>query len=238
MKNCELCKAPARTYCESDEASLCWDCDAKVHGANFLVARHSRTLLCHACQSQTPWRASGAKLGHTVSVCEGCVAGNRNKDEERESQGGNDDDLEENDHDQDVDDIVDDEEDDDDNGHGDNYDEEEGDNQVVPWSRPPAASSSSSEEASVTTFAVKRKRENGLDLRNAKQDDLSRSSTDQRENGGALTAQAGDGEATSVDSMRPRKNRRTEPDRSVQVDGGAASSSTIIGSLRRIRRRD
>ncbi|XP_041005818.1 zinc finger protein CONSTANS-LIKE 9-like isoform X2 [Juglans microcarpa x Juglans regia] len=237
MKNCELCKAPARTYCESDEASLCWDCDAKVHGANFLVARHSRTLLCHACQTQTPWRASGAKLGHTVSVCVGCVAGNRNKDDERESQGGNDDDLEENDRDQDVDDIDDAEEDDDDeDGDADNYAEKEGDNQVVPWSMPPAASSSSSEEVSVTTFALKRMRENDLDLGNA-QDDLSRSSTE-RENGAALTAQADDGEATSVDSVRPRKNRRTESDRAVEVDGGEASSSTIIGSLRRIRRRD
>ncbi|KAB1210083.1 hypothetical protein CJ030_MR6G011341 [Morella rubra] len=60
MKKCELCKVPARTYCESDQASLCWDCDAKVHGANFLVARHYRTLLCHACQSQTPWKASAS----------------------------------------------------------------------------------------------------------------------------------------------------------------------------------
>ncbi|GMN61241.1 hypothetical protein TIFTF001_030332 [Ficus carica] len=67
MKYCELCKGLARTYCESDQASLCWNCDVKVHGANFLVARHSRTVLCHACQSPTPWKASGAELGVTVS---------------------------------------------------------------------------------------------------------------------------------------------------------------------------
>ncbi|KAF2305045.1 hypothetical protein GH714_001314 [Hevea brasiliensis] len=60
-------------YCESDQANLCWDCDAKVHGANFLVAKHSRTLLCHLCQSFTPWTASGPKLSLTVSVCENCV---------------------------------------------------------------------------------------------------------------------------------------------------------------------
>ncbi|PPD68770.1 hypothetical protein GOBAR_DD34352 [Gossypium barbadense] len=54
MKSCELCKLAATTSCESDQASLCWDCDAVVHGANFLVARHVRCLLCHACQSLTP----------------------------------------------------------------------------------------------------------------------------------------------------------------------------------------
>jgi len=163
MKKCELCKVQARAYCESDQASLCWDCDAKVHGANFLVARHSRTLLCHACQSQTPWKASGAKLGHTVSVCDRCVG---NKEEVRESQGGNEDDDDDDDDDDDgddhdVDDVVDD--DDDDGGV-----EEEGDNQVVPWSTmtpPPAASSSSSEEEPVRVSSLKRTRENGSDLR-------------------------------------------------------------------------
>lgn len=99
-------------------------------------------------------------------MCEHCVTRNRNKDVEGESQGGNDEGVEENDHDQDVDDIID--EEDDDDSDGDNHDEEEGDNQVVPWSTPPEASSSSSEEVSVTTFALKRMRENGLDLRKAK----------------------------------------------------------------------
>uniref|UniRef100_A0A803QCP8 B box-type domain-containing protein n=1 Tax=Cannabis sativa TaxID=3483 RepID=A0A803QCP8_CANSA len=60
-------------YCESDQASLCWDCDEKVHGANFLVAKHSRSLLCHVCNFPTPWMASGAELTPTVSVCESCV---------------------------------------------------------------------------------------------------------------------------------------------------------------------
>jgi hypothetical protein len=168
MKKCELCKVQARAYCESDQASLCWDCDAKVHGANFLVARHSRTLLCHACQSQTPWKASGAKLGHTVSVCDRCVG---NKEEVRESQGGNEDDDDDDDDDDDgddhdVDDVVDDDDEDDDDDDG--GVEEEGDNQVVPWSTmtpPPAASSSSSEEEPVRVSSLKRTRENGSDLR-------------------------------------------------------------------------
>ncbi|XP_041989511.1 B-box domain protein 30-like [Salvia splendens] len=73
MKKCELCNKVARMYCESDEASLCWDCDLRVHTANFLVAKHSRTLLCHACQSPTPWSGSGTKLGPTFSVCEACI---------------------------------------------------------------------------------------------------------------------------------------------------------------------
>ncbi|KAK9082901.1 hypothetical protein Scep_029372 [Stephania cephalantha] len=54
---------------ESDQASMCWYCDSNVHCANFLVARHSRRLLCHSCQS------IGAKLGPTVSVCERCMKG-------------------------------------------------------------------------------------------------------------------------------------------------------------------
>ncbi|XP_027344249.1 B-box zinc finger protein 21-like [Abrus precatorius] len=139
MKNCELCKVPARTFCESDQASLCWDCDAKVHGANFLVARHTRTLLCHTCQSLTPWKASGAALGNTVSLCERCAGGTKEQGEE--SEGGNDEDIYTDGEDDDEED-----EDEEDEVVGD----EDGDNQVVPWSStapPPAPSSSSSEES-------------------------------------------------------------------------------------------
>ncbi|CAL0322677.1 unnamed protein product [Lupinus luteus] len=131
MKKCELCKVPATTFCDSDQASLCWDCDAKVHGANFLVARHTRALLCHTCQSPTPWKASGATLGNTVSLCEGCAGGARvNAGEGEESEGENGDEIES------------------------LYDEDEdGDNQVVPLSStataPPACSSSGG-EGSVT----------------------------------------------------------------------------------------
>ncbi|KAF4386940.1 hypothetical protein F8388_006895 [Cannabis sativa] len=66
-KKCELCDSPAKMYCDSDRASLCWDCDARVHSANFLVAKHMRTLLCRVCQSLTPWSGSGPKLSPTVS---------------------------------------------------------------------------------------------------------------------------------------------------------------------------
>ncbi|OIW20452.1 hypothetical protein TanjilG_11763 [Lupinus angustifolius] len=127
MKKCELCKVAATTFCDSDQASLCWDCDTKVHGANFLVARHTRTLLCHACQNLTPWKASGATLGNTVSMCQGCAGGARvNAGEGEESEGDNDDEI----------DSL--------------YDEDEdGDNQVVPLSStataPPACSSSTGE---------------------------------------------------------------------------------------------
>ncbi|KAJ4843014.1 hypothetical protein Tsubulata_005396 [Turnera subulata] len=157
MKGCELCGSPARMYCESDQASLCWDCDEKVHGANFLVAKHCRSLLCQVCQWPTPWKASGPKLGPTVSICESCFSLHNQtlrREDLEESQGGNCDD----------DDAGDDEslyggeESDDDDGFcSDDEDEEEeeeeedGDNQVVPWSgsaassaAPPVASSSNS----------------------------------------------------------------------------------------------
>lgn len=149
-KNCELCKLPARTFCESDQASLCWDCDSKVHAANFLVERHMRTLLCHACQSPTPWKASGARLGNALSLCDRCAGGRKlhanansnagaSAEQQEESEGDND-----NEEDTDYDS---DEEDEDE-------DEEDGDNQVVPWSstaaQPPPASSSSGSDESVT----------------------------------------------------------------------------------------
>jgi hypothetical protein len=142
MKKCELCKFAAKSYCESDQASLCWDCDAKVHAANFLVARHSRTLLCNICQSPTPWQGSGEKLGHTVSVCEKCTNSGRLEDEEEESDRAND---------------YDDENDD--------GDEDERENQVVPWSSktpPPAASSSSSDFSSVSRSSASAFKNRGI----------------------------------------------------------------------------
>ncbi|KAK8562548.1 hypothetical protein V6N12_010624 [Hibiscus sabdariffa] len=171
MKSCELCKLAAKTYCESDQASLCWDCDAVVHGANFLVARHARCLLCHACQSLTPWRATGSKLGHTVSVCERCVTGG----DREESEAENDDEGSRNDEGEgdeeegaDSDDDVSIED-----------DVEDGDNQVVPWSTvantppPPASSSSNSGDysggerdvsRSTNLFSLKRSRGNASDI--------------------------------------------------------------------------
>uniref|UniRef100_A0A7N0TKU9 B box-type domain-containing protein n=1 Tax=Kalanchoe fedtschenkoi TaxID=63787 RepID=A0A7N0TKU9_KALFE len=142
MKKCELCKFPARLHCESDQANLCAECDLKVHEANFLVARHSRRLLCLTCQAPTPWEASGARLGNTVTECDACVEGGRGGSEgvvvhdevfadddnyfdgsRAECEGGDEEEMEE---------------------------EEEDESQVMPWSPtpPPAASSSSSDETS------------------------------------------------------------------------------------------
>ncbi|KAK8642165.1 hypothetical protein V6N13_011522 [Hibiscus sabdariffa] len=75
MKRCELYNNLGRIYCESDVAILCWDCDSIVHGANFLVARHLRTLLCHRCQSPTSRYGSGPMLASTLFalVCSNCI---------------------------------------------------------------------------------------------------------------------------------------------------------------------
>ncbi|CAN1319168.1 B-box domain protein 31 [Linum perenne] len=121
-RKCELCDSAAKIYCESDQASLCWDCDAKVHSANFLVEKHPRTLLCRLCQSPTPWTGSGSRLAPTLSVCETCVG--------NDAAGG------EGDRDVDSDEEEDDGSDDDDDGSGGEDDE---DNQVVPWSSSTAA---------------------------------------------------------------------------------------------------
>ncbi|KAG8046649.1 hypothetical protein GUJ93_ZPchr0008g13379 [Zizania palustris] len=149
---CELCGAAARVYCGADEATLCWGCDAQVHGANFLVARHARALLCRGCARPTPWRAAGPRLGPTASLCERCVrrgggghgrggggggGGDEEMTGERDGREGEDEDDEE--------EVVMEEEDDDDE-----EEEGEGENQVVPWAEeaeatlPPVASSTSS----------------------------------------------------------------------------------------------
>lgn len=52
-KLCELCNDQATIFCPSDSAFLCFHCDAKVHQANFLVARHLRLTLCSHCNSLT-----------------------------------------------------------------------------------------------------------------------------------------------------------------------------------------
>ncbi|KAH7532973.1 hypothetical protein FEM48_Zijuj04G0080100 [Ziziphus jujuba var. spinosa] len=262
MKNCELCKGLARTYCESDQASLCWTCDVKVHGANFLVARHTRSVLCHACQAPTPWKASGAELGVTVSVCENCVVGVRNRGQQEESQGGNEDEIDTGD-DDDDDDLNGDDDDDDDVdgaddgeedeeeavGDGDDDDEEDADNQVVPWSStstppPPAASSSSSEESvsrfnngggevSETAQVFSLKRLRETDLL-PPQEDLGRSSSQRRYSSGT------DGEATTpldYTMTRPLKDRRTGTDRPGQAQTGLRAP-TVVESLKRFHRQD
>ncbi|EES14650.1 ATPase family AAA domain-containing protein 2 [Sorghum bicolor] len=152
---CELCGAAARVYCGADEATLCWGCDAQVHGANFLVARHARALLCRGCARPTPWRAAGPRLGPTASLCDRCVRrgpgavgvgggdeemggagdGRGHEEEDHDDDGGDDDDEV----------VVEDDEDEEEE-----EEEGEGENQVVPWTEeaeatpPPVASSTSS----------------------------------------------------------------------------------------------
>ncbi|KAG9159569.1 hypothetical protein Leryth_013555 [Lithospermum erythrorhizon] len=149
---CELCNKKARLHCESDEARLCWECDEKVHGANFLVAKHCRSLLCHVCQAITPWKASGHKLFPTISVCLNCSDNKKSRIEEEEinqpkmrDQEKNEDDETESEDDDENQEYSSDEE------HEDVEDDDEGENQVVPWSpSPPIASSSSCSEEEVT----------------------------------------------------------------------------------------
>ncbi|KAI3804786.1 hypothetical protein L1987_26595 [Smallanthus sonchifolius] len=149
MKRCELCNHRARIYCQSDNASLCYDCDQNVHSSNFLVAKHSRTLLCHKCQSPTPWTASGLNLGRAATVCVTCL--DEDSSQRRMTSHRENDVVEEN---RDV--HEDGETDDENTGSSDDDSEDEdedAENQVVPWSSvasPPAPviASSSSEEFS------------------------------------------------------------------------------------------
>lgn len=71
---CELCEGEAAVHCESDSAFLCWACDAAVHGANFLVARHRRRSRCPECgvfdAVQGP--LSGATLLPVLLLCRSC----------------------------------------------------------------------------------------------------------------------------------------------------------------------
>ncbi|KAG9139914.1 hypothetical protein Leryth_024279 [Lithospermum erythrorhizon] len=153
---CELCNKKARLHCESDEATLCWECDEKVHGANFLVAKHCRSLLCHVCQTPTPWKASGQKLFPTISICEKCNDNKNSRTEEDEeinkphirnqenevfdeTESEDDDDGNQEFSSDDDDDDDDQEVEDDDDGEDD-----EGENQVVPWSSSPSMANSSS----------------------------------------------------------------------------------------------
>ncbi|KAL2472607.1 uncharacterized protein Fot_48343 [Forsythia ovata] len=124
-KGCELCSNPARMYCESDQASLCWNCDEKVHSANFLVAKHSRNLLCHVCQSSTSWKASGLKIGPTVCICHVCADGENGGSRRRQAN--------QEEEDEDYCEVLQESEDDDEQYYSEDEEEEEveeGENQV------------------------------------------------------------------------------------------------------------
>ncbi|GAA0143512.1 hypothetical protein LIER_04180 [Lithospermum erythrorhizon] len=70
---CELCSNEVVVaYCEADSAFLCLSCDAKVHGANFLVARHIRQIICSKCQDFTGENISGVGSQAKASICPVC----------------------------------------------------------------------------------------------------------------------------------------------------------------------
>ncbi|KAJ0007130.1 hypothetical protein Pint_30539 [Pistacia integerrima] len=72
-KSCELCHQEASLYCDSDSAFLCSTCDARVHEANFLVARHVRQTLCCTCNCLTGNFISGARSLSSLSpICQSC----------------------------------------------------------------------------------------------------------------------------------------------------------------------
>ncbi|XP_031476121.1 zinc finger protein CONSTANS-LIKE 2 [Nymphaea colorata] len=239
MKECELCQRPARMYCESDQASLCWTCDAKVHSANFLVARHTRSLLCQACQAPTPWRAAGARLGPTVSVCQKCVGrcGRRQASDVEVDSGeraiGRADEIEtvedEDDYDYDYDD------DDDDDDEDEAEEEEDGENQVVPWTSTPSLSLSgpvgslSSEDESSghgrgyfrtsTTVSMKRRREDEDFLH---QEKVGRSSSQ------ANYDTSEDGELSPTPSRAPKDRKITSGER----EAVTVSRTKLAGTLR------
>ncbi|XP_038690859.1 zinc finger protein CONSTANS-LIKE 2-like [Tripterygium wilfordii] len=222
MKGCELCGRAAKMYCESDSASLCWDCDEKVHGANFLVAKHCRTLLCQVCQSSTPWKASGTKLRSAVSVCESCVVQKNRQEREGSSEGTGESQGPSDPESADEDDET----DESDFDHSDSEDEveEDGENQVVPWSGetppPPVVSSSSSEGDISSGFVgngsgLKRTREN-TDLDS--EDEIGHSSSP-----GGYGGESGQFESKSAAIVSSLKRIQRDV-----VSGGDSASETAV----------
>ncbi|XP_059649668.1 putative zinc finger protein At1g68190 isoform X3 [Cornus florida] len=69
-KCCEFCMALRPViYCKADAAHLCLCCDAKVHSANALSNRHSRTLVCESCS----YRPACVRCSdHKMFICRGC----------------------------------------------------------------------------------------------------------------------------------------------------------------------
>lgn len=216
-RSCELCESPAKMYCDSDQAYLCWGCDFKVHSANFLVARHSRTCLCQRCQSPTPWSAAGPKLCPTITLCEKCFG--EDAEEERESvdsdvaiDGGDELDLDE-------DEAV-------------EAQEDEGENQVVPWSSsppmsPPETSSSSSEDEFSDLPSLKRNRYSSSDLGFQEIENISRSIR-RRENDPAVVTSENDNRHLEKGTTMPSKEIMIpEPalDRNVQGRTGLIKES-------------
>nr|GLL34908.1 zinc finger protein CONSTANS-LIKE 9-like [Ipomoea trifida] len=67
---CDFCgEQQSMVYCRSDAACLCFSCDCRVHSANALSQRHSRTLVCESCNSQP---AFARCIEESVSLCQNC----------------------------------------------------------------------------------------------------------------------------------------------------------------------
>ncbi|KAF5190549.1 B-box zinc finger protein [Thalictrum thalictroides] len=72
---CELCNGEATLYCVSDLAFLCLNCDARVHQANFLVARHVRRTICCKCKDFDGNSISGVgSRRHIEPICPSCLS--------------------------------------------------------------------------------------------------------------------------------------------------------------------
>lgn len=69
-KVCEYCKVLRPiVYCKADSANLCLQCDAKIHSANALSSKHSRTLLCESCRCH--WAYVHCS-NHQMFMCRRC----------------------------------------------------------------------------------------------------------------------------------------------------------------------
>ncbi|CAL5367491.1 unnamed protein product [Camellia sinensis] len=67
---CDTChSAASAVYCRADSAYLCTTCDARIHTANSVAARHERVRVCEACE-----RAPAAFLckADAASLCPSC----------------------------------------------------------------------------------------------------------------------------------------------------------------------
>ncbi|KAG5032900.1 hypothetical protein AAZX31_06G237000 [Glycine max] len=205
---CVLCEKRAMMLCDSDQAKLCWECDEKVHSANFLVAKHSRVLLCRLCHSPTPWKASGMKLTPTVSFCNRCVAernarwnrlvNNENEHQQQQQQQQQSDFVVDDGREYGSDHVFDDDDGDysDDSGEEeeeDEDDEEENENQVVPMS-----SGSATSPPKVACLALKRLRNNSFSV-DSSHDETACSSSEML----SSTLPSGD-ESTSLSSVLKR----------------------------------
>ncbi|KAK3424256.1 hypothetical protein EUGRSUZ_F01063 [Eucalyptus grandis] len=255
-RRCELCDRRATMHCESDQASLCWGCDEKVHGANFLVAKHARALLCHVCQSPTPWKASGPKLGPTVSVCECC---RRICDGKAGpvAPGGGEEEAEDYD-DNDVNEVLvdddygdeDEDEEEEEEEIDDEEEEEDGENQVVPWScdsPPPAASSSTEGESTSRSIAVagdglfaETIARGGLTMKRQRQsEDLDSDDEVGCVSSGLNSRTLDHEEAASSSALltRPTKQRRAAVETNpIATSGGRAGAESLMNALKRLQR--